>query len=117
MSECIFGLSEDRLTDEISSTLMKLGVPVRLKGFGYLCYAIYLTIMSGSSNPIPLVDKLYVDVEKKFSAKPRTAERNMRTAIEAAFLCADVNEIFGMFGKCRCQRARSRTANLSAPWR
>ena len=98
MSDLNINFNENYLRTEIAGMLIKLGVPFHLKGFNYLCYAIYLTVINDVNDPLPLVEGLYTEVERKFSLNPKTAERNMRTAIDAAFLYGDPDTLYKMFG-------------------
>ncbi len=66
----------------VSNMLLYLGVPTKLKGYGYLREAILLF----RQNPAQTITKeLYVQVARKCNATVTQVERSIRTAIEVAW--------------------------------
>ena len=66
----------------ISNILLNLGVPTKLKGYGYLREAIQIF----AQNPSQTITKeLYSEVGRRCNASVTQVERSIRTAIETAW--------------------------------
>lgn len=78
-------LSPDKRT-QVSNLLRQLGVPVKLKGYGYLREAVELY----ADDPEQSITKeLYCKVAQRCNATTVQVERSVRTAIETAWLHRD----------------------------
>lgn len=76
---------DKNLKIKISEMIKRLGVPTNLKGYDYLRDAIELVIKD-KTYLYDTVNSLYPEIAKKYIASsPNNIERNIRTAIEAAW--------------------------------
>ena len=71
-------------TQKISNILKEMGIPASLLGYGYLRYAIDIS-MNDFSNVLYMTYKLYPEVAKKFGVTASRVERAMRHSIEVAW--------------------------------
>ena len=81
----------------VATALKKTGVPPKLCGYRYLCYAVELAL----SHPDWLdnmTETLYAAVAKKYGSTVQRVERSMRYAVENAFDSGNLAEIEKLFG-------------------
>ena len=81
----------------MATALKKTGVPPKLCGYRYLCYAVELAL----SHPDWLdnmTETLYAAVAKKYGSTVQRVERSMRYAVENAFDSGNLREIEKLFG-------------------
>lgn len=84
MGSPLFSHPDPRIT--VSNLLLSLGVPTKLRGYGYLREAVLLI----AGNPDQSITKeLYPAVAKRCGATPVQVERSMRSAIYAAWCQGD----------------------------
>lgn len=86
----------DEIPDCVSEELIKMGVPMNIKGFNYLGTAITMLI----KDPM-LVDSmtksLYPEVAKAYCTTAQRVERSMRHAVEVAFERGDEDYLDRLF--------------------
>lgn len=81
----------------ITSAVCSVGIPAKLKGYSYLRTSIKMTI----ENPdiIHSVTKqLYPAVAEIYNTTPSNVERNIRSAVEAAWVKGDKQALIQIFG-------------------
>ena len=90
-------LSKQTLNEEVTYILLTAGIPAHVKGYHYLregiCMAFYKPKLINQ-----LTKGLYPGIAKKFSTSPSKVERDIRHAIEVAWMrekLVNINEIFG----------------------
>ena len=77
--------------------LLEIGVPDHLRGHEYLLAAIEMAIVDpGAVHGI--VKKVYIPVAEKYGSTYTKVERAIRTAIEAAWNRADLEDLRKCFG-------------------
>ena len=70
-----------RLEKTVTTLLLSLGIPIKLKGFHYIRYGVIQALLS--NEPSAGISKsVYPDLIKKYGATQKSAERAIRTAIE-----------------------------------
>ena len=85
------------LRDTITTALTEIGVPAHLKGFRQLRYAIFVAVKY--PDMIYSVTKcLYPATAKEFQTTPSRVERNIRHAIETAFIRCEWDTLYQWFG-------------------
>lgn len=85
------------INQKIEDTLLEIGVPASLKGFGCLCEAIKLTV--DDPKIINQVTKrLYPTIALQSGTTANRAERAIRHAIEVAWLRGDTDTLKRYFG-------------------
>lgn len=85
------------LEEEVSETLISLGVPAHIRGYQYLRDAIMMAVQN--KDVLNLVTKvLYPAVARMNNTTPGRVERSMRHAIELSWARGDREAIADMFG-------------------
>lgn len=82
----------------ITSAVCSVGIPAKLKGYSYLRTSIKLTI----ENPDiihSITKRLYPAVAEIHNTTPSNVERNIRSAVEAAWVKGDRQSLIQIFGK------------------
>ena len=81
----------------VAAALKKTGVPPKLCGYRYLCYAVELAVRHPDwlDN---MTETLYAAVAKKYGSTVQRVERSMRYAVENAFDRGNLREIEKLFG-------------------
>ena len=83
-------------TSGIQKLLMQIGIPANMLGFSYIVPALELIALT--PDYINNITKgLYVEIARKCSSTPVRVERNIRHAIEAAFLKGNLEVIEKIF--------------------
>ena len=83
-------------TSGIQKLLMQIGIPANMLGFSYIVTALELIALT--PDYINNITKgLYVEIARKCSSTPVRVERNIRHAIEAAFLKGNLEVIEKIF--------------------
>lgn len=89
--------SAQNIEVRVSNLLREMGVPVHIKGYGYLRFAIILTYES--KRPIEnITKKLYPAVAKEFQTTTSRVERAIRHAIECAWDRCDLDDLRQIVG-------------------
>lgn len=95
------GPGQVRQTDRealASAFLQRIGVPVSLSGFRYLCEGVrYLSALDRLTDAGPIAD-LYAALAKQAGTNPSVAEHAMRHAIDTAWMRADPGMLMETFG-------------------
>ena len=78
---------EKRLNRRISSELDKIGIGAKLVGYRYIIDAILIIMDKPETN-------LCTIIGKKYNKSEPSVERAMQTAINKAWRCSDVNELY-----------------------
>ncbi len=82
---------------EISETLQRVGIPVKVKGYRYIREAIHLVVENPTMiNYVTTI--LYPTIAKKFETTPSTVERAMRYAIKLAWDRGSLEVLTSYFG-------------------
>jgi len=81
----------------VTRILQRLGFLVNSKGFKYVRYAICL-VLRDESYLDGITTRLYPAVAETFHADARNVERNIRHAIEVAWMRGDINYAERLFG-------------------
>lgn len=81
---------EKVINEEITISLMEMGITQNLMGFEYIRDAINM-IYNDSWYIHAITTKLYVDIAEKYGKNPHNIERGIRHAIETAFNTMDCN--------------------------
>ena len=94
------GLSFEEVKEKyelkVSNLLKELGIPVHIKGYWYIRYAILASI--GDISLIDCVMKLlYPKVAKEFDTTPSKVERAIRHAINVAYINSEHTLYFEIF--------------------
>ena len=79
---------EQVLNEEITASLMEMGITQKLVGFEYIRDAIKM-IYNDSLYIHAITTKLYVDIAEKYGKHPNNIERGIRNAIAIAFNAMD----------------------------
>ncbi len=92
-------LISERYTNktDVAHMLFKMGISPRLKGYTFLKYAIARTCKDATLTK-SLSTKLYPDIAQNFGTTVACVERNIRHAVESAWVKGDVAYIDRMFG-------------------
>lgn len=90
--------NERKLKQEnIGDVLKRIGIPCHLLGYHYIQDAVRISI----SDPMKFskfATIVYGDVASKNKTSPTRVERAIRHAIDVAFKCGDIDEIYKLFG-------------------
>lgn len=90
--------NERKLKQEnIGYVLKRIGIPCHLLGYHYIQDAVRISI----SDPMKFskfATIVYGDVASKNKTSPTRVERAIRHAIDVAFKCGDIDEIYKLFG-------------------
>lgn len=90
--------NERKLKQEnIGDVLKRIGIPCHLLGYHYIQDAVRISI----SDPMKFskfATIVYGDVASKNKTSPTRVERAIRHAIDVAFKCGDIEEIYKLFG-------------------
>lgn len=90
--------NERKLKQEnIGDVLKRIGIPRHLLGYHYIQDAVRISI----SDPMKFskfATIVYGDVASKNKTSPTRVERAIRHAIDVAFKCGDIDEIYKLFG-------------------
>lgn len=92
-------LVESGVMLKISGLLKQIGVPCHLKGYEYIKYAVEILLCE----PTALRNmnrKIYARISRKFNTTIARVERDIRNAIEQAFLLGNLNLLYAIFGPC-----------------
>lgn len=85
-----------RIFTDITREIQHIGISAGIKGFKYVRYAIYIYILS---DKIPRVMKdIYPAVAKKFGTTISCVERDIRHALESAWIRGSISYIDEVFG-------------------
>jgi two-component system response regulator (stage 0 sporulation protein A) len=92
-------LVHDNVKFQICDLLNQIGVPRHLKGYDYIEYAV--EILSSDLTALRNIkEKIYARISVKYNTTSARVERNVRNAIEQAFLKGDLDLIYDIFGSC-----------------
>lgn len=84
---------------EITTQLLRaLGIPAHIKGYYQMRSAISYVLAAGEAYDMRVTTDVYPAVAKEYDSTPRRVERNIRSAIEAAWNRGSIemqHEIFG----------------------
>lgn len=83
-------------TTEIHNLLLDIGIPANLIGFQYITNAIQLAFVD-EAYLCHVTKLLYIDIAKKYCAKPTSVERAIRHAISVAWTYGNKEEINRLF--------------------
>lgn len=90
--------NERKLKQEnIGDVLKRIGIPCHLLGYHYIQDAVRISI-SDSMKFSKFATIVYGDVASKNKTSPTRVERAIRHAIDVAFKCGDIDEIYKLFG-------------------
>ncbi len=84
-------------TPDVSHVLFKMGISPRIRGYAFLKYAIPLTCEDKTLIKA-LTTRLYPMIAQKFNTSVACVERNIRHAVESAWIRGDMKYIDSMFG-------------------
>lgn len=102
--------NERKLKQEnIGDVLKRIGVPCHLLGYHYIQDAVRISI----SDPMKFnkfVTIVYGDIASKNKTSPTRVERAIRHAIDVAFKCGEIDEIYKLFG-CSYSKNRGKPTN------
>ncbi|MBR0507564.1 MAG: sporulation initiation factor Spo0A C-terminal domain-containing protein [Clostridia bacterium] len=83
---------------QISDCLLRLGVPVHVRGFCYLTESLRLILREKDPTAVGTIDAIYRQIAARFHVRPSVAEHAIRHAIDAAWLRADPDVLEEVFG-------------------
>lgn len=93
----------------IKEILKQIGVPCHLLGYQYIQDAVRISISDPTKfNKFATI--VYGDVASKNKTSPIRVERAIRHAIDVAFKCGDMDEIYKLFGSS-CSKSRGKPTN------
>lgn len=92
--------------DETISLLLELGIMPNRKGFDMIIEAIELVRNDRNRYMGSITKQLYPTLAKKFNTTPHRVERNIRSAIEAAFDNGAAMNFTELFGGCRADKGK-----------
>lgn len=85
------------LLEDVTDLLHELGVPAHIKGYQYLRDAIVLSVQD--SEMLDAITKvLYPEIAKRYQTTPSCVERDVRSAIEAAWNRGNPDTLDELFG-------------------
>ena len=90
-------IQELELYRMIYNTLFEFGIPSHISGHDYLVSAIEL-VVKDPAYLRRITGRLYPDVAELYGVDARCIEHSIRTAIEKAFSCGDIDALQGYFG-------------------
>lgn len=91
-----FGEDEE---SELSTLLLKIGVPFRLSGYNYIRYSVLLyNSMVKKHYRIKITKDIYPVVAQVYGTTSKCVERSIRHAIEVVFYNGNLEFINRMFG-------------------
>lgn len=90
--------SSTSMNNTISDILISLGIPLHIKGFNFLLYAIE-TVLSRPDN-VSFTKDIYPTTADHFQTRPNCIERNICTAICFACLNPRTKLFNAIFHKC-----------------
>lgn len=85
------------LAKEVTKYMREIGIPVDVKGYGYIREAILMTFVDRSVLT-QVMKILYPGIAKKFGTTPSKVEKAIRTAIEITWSRGNWETIKGLFG-------------------
>ena len=88
---------ENYLTRRIHQIFTSIGIPLRIKGYQYLCEAIKVAV-SRPDVINAMTKELYPAVAKTFQTTPSKVERAIRHAIEVSWARGRIESINNFFG-------------------
>lgn len=88
---------DDDIDSRISDLLTEIGIPVHVLGYGYLRYALQITI-EDISIINSITKALYPTIAQQFGTTPSRVERAIRHAIEIAFDRGNTDTLYSLFG-------------------
>ena len=89
--------AKNTLMADITKEIQKIGLSAGIKGFRYVRYAIYLMLQE-EQNKASMMNYIYPTVAKKFNTTPACVERDIRHAIENAWIHGSMSYIDEVFG-------------------
>lgn len=87
----------DKLTRQICNTLLRLGIPPHILGYGYLVCAIRM-VANDPSYLREITKRLYPDVAAENGTTPQRVERAIRNAVEIGFSRCKIDDLNRFFG-------------------
>jgi len=89
--------NSDLINAKVCNLIKKIGISPNLKGYKYVRDAIieYLSVKEYLDMPI---SEIYKKLAQLYNTKPMCVERNIRNAIEIAWIRGDVSTINSVFG-------------------
>ena len=93
---------EDGLEKNVTKYLIKLGVPIRMKGFQYIRFGVML-MLKNEYKELSMLNDIYEQIAKEYSTKCSRVERGIRTAINHLYMYKGENlflrDFFGNYPK------------------
>lgn len=87
------------LETQISMALLDIGIPMNLSGFKHIVHAVKKCMQSQNFRIRLTGEKgVYAEIAKEYAVNPIAIERNIRHAIEVAFLKGNTDSIEKYFG-------------------
>lgn len=86
-------------TRKIHEVLLNIGIPPNVLGYCYILYALELILFKPEYLRL-ITTELYPAIAERFNTTPSRVERDIRTAINTAWLRGDLVYINRTFGSC-----------------
>lgn len=99
MKELITNYFGEEEEAELSSLLLKIGVPFRLSGYNYIRHSVLLyNSMMKKHYRVKITKDIYPAVAQVYGTTSKCVERSIRHAIEVVFYSGNLEFINQMFG-------------------
>ena len=90
-------IDEEEVLEYITNILVDIGIPANIKGYYYLREAIMMTVLD-AEKIYNITKILYPDIAIKYKCSSSKVERDMRHAIEVAWLKGNLEALHRFFG-------------------
>lgn len=86
----------DILEDRVTELMQSMGIPAKLKGYGYIRSAVIKEVLNGAES-CGITKDIYPYVAKQFDTTPSRVERAIRHAVESAWMIGNHEVIEKIF--------------------